>query len=224
MVQLFSNDITRRSFLQLTAAATAAAALVERPALGHAADDGEKVFDACCPSLALCTAVCPLKVTVKGGRITHIASHPEYKSCPKGLAQRMNVYDPDRLKYPLKRVGERGEAKFERISWDEAIDLYAGKIKEISGKYGNTAILWYPARGTGGLARAAAKLRFPNVFGGMVTVWGSLCIANKMLAAPTIFGIMNSESDLETIKDSKLAVIWGYGFADSNRRTDFAGE
>jgi len=160
MVRLFSNDISRRSFLQLTAAATAAAGLVERPSLSAAAEEGEKAVDACCPSLALCTAVCPLKVTVKGGRITHIASHPEYKSCPKGLAQRVSVYDPDRLKYPLKRAGERGEGKFRRISWDEALDLYAGKIKEISAAHGNQAILWYPGRGTGGLARLAAKQRF----------------------------------------------------------------
>ena len=184
----------------------------------------EKKFSACCPSLGLCTATCPLQVTVKDGRITHIANHPDYLCCVQGHAQRASVYDPNRLKYPMKRVGQRGDGQFERISWDEAIDIYAGKIKEIGGKHGNEAILFYPARGTMGMARLAPKVRFPNVLGGMATVWGSLCILNKTSVAPMMYGTTNTESDLDTIKDSKLAIIWGYGFADSNRRIDFAGE
>lgn len=174
--------------------------------------------------MGLCTATCPLEVTVQDGRITHISDHPAYPACVKGHVQHMTVNDPTRLKYPMVRVGKRGEAKFERISWDAAIDLYAGKIKEIGDEYGLEAILFYAARGTGGLARLAAKERFPNVLGGLVTCWGSLCIANKTAAAQTMFGTPASESDLDTIKDSRLAIFWGYGFADSNRRGDFAGE
>ncbi len=187
-----------------------------------AAADGK--FSACCPSLGLCTAICPLDVTVKQGRITHISNHPEYLCCVQGHAQRASVYDPERLKYPMKRIGERGEGRFERISWDEALDLYAGKIKEIGGRYGNDSILFYSARGTMGLARLAARTRFVNVLGGMASIWGSLCISNKFLAAPMMYGTMNTESDLDTIHHSKLAILWGYGFADSNRRIDFAGE
>ncbi len=182
-----------------------------------------RVFSACCPSLGLCTATCPLQVTVKAGQITHISNDPNYLCCVKGHALRASVYDPTRLLYPMKRTGERGEGKFQRISWDEAIDTYAGKIKETTGKYGSDAILFYPARGTMGLARLAPRVRFTNLLG-MVTVWGSLCIANKTSVAPMMYGTMNTESDLDTIKDSKLAIIWGYGFADSNRRVDFAGE
>ena len=184
----------------------------------------EKKFSACCPSLGLCTATCPLQVSVKDGQITHISNHPDYRCCVQGHAQRASVYDPNRLKYPLKRVGERGEGRFERISWDEALDRYAAKIKEIGGKHGHESILFYPARGTLGMVRLAAKVRFPNVLGGMATVWGSLCISNKTSVAPMMYGTANTESDLDTILDSKLAIIWGYGFADSNRRIDFAGQ
>jgi anaerobic dimethyl sulfoxide reductase subunit A len=193
------------------------------PDVVHVVSD-VKEFSACCPSLGLCTAICPLKVTVKDGKITHITNHPDYVCCVQGHAQRSAVNDPNRLKYPMKRVGERGEGKFERISWDEAISLYAGKIQEIGGKYGNQDILFYSVRGTMGLARLAAKTRFVNVLGGMASIWGSLCISNKFLAAPMMYGTMNTESDLDTIKDSKLVIIWGYGFADSNRRVDFAGQ
>ncbi len=223
--------LDRRTFLKATGVLSAALALggqssnLLQPveAAPVAAGEAKDVF-ACCPSFALCTAVCPLKVTVQDGKIIHIANQPGYTACPKGQSQRMVVYDPTRLKYPMKRVGERGEGKFERITWDEAITTYAAKIKEFGSKYGNQSILWYPARGTGGMARSAAKSRFPNLLGGMVTTWGSLCIGNKGAAAPTVYGTGSTESDLDTIKDSKMAIIWGYGFADSNRRGDFAGE
>ncbi len=184
----------------------------------------EKTFLTACPSMGLCTATCPLEVTVQGGRITRVSDHPDYPACIKGHVQHMTVNDPARLKYPMVRVGKRGEAKFERITWDEAIELYAGKIREFGDQYGREAILFYAARGTGGLARLAAKERFPNVLGGLVTCWGSLCIANKSAAAQSMFGTSATESDVDTIIDSNLAIFWGYGFADSNRRGDFAGE
>jgi anaerobic dimethyl sulfoxide reductase subunit A len=229
-----SWTLSRRTFLKATGAlgtatalGTANATLLEanQAWAAQASTAGEaQVFKGVCPSLSLCEASCPLMVTVQGGRITHIENHPDYRCCMKGHALRTSVYDPSRLKYPMVRTGERGQGQFKRVSWDEAISTYAGKIKEYISSYGNESILWYPARGTMGLARSAAKSLLPNLLGGMVRTWGSLCIANKGAAAPTVFGTGNSESDLDTIKDSKLAIIWGYGFADSNRRGDFGGE
>jgi anaerobic selenocysteine-containing dehydrogenase/thioredoxin reductase len=60
--------------------------------------------------------------------------------CIKGATIPDVMYHPDRLLYPQKRVGERGEGKWERISWDEALDTIAGKLKEIKEKYGPEAI------------------------------------------------------------------------------------
>lgn len=225
--------LSRRTFLKATGALGALAAvgvggdrlLRSQPVTkALTAETEEKVYKSVCPSLALCTAVCPLLVTVKDGRITHILNHPEYRCCVKGHSHRMTVYHPERLKYPMVRVGERGEGKFKRITWDEAIDLYASKIKEYINKHGNASILFYPARGVSGLATAAPKARFSNVLGGLVRTWGSLCIANKSAAAPTVFGTGASETDFESIRDSKMVILWGFGFADSNRRGDFAGE
>ena len=71
----------------------------------------EKKLSACCPSLGLCAATCPLKVTVKDGRITHIANHPDYLCCIQGHSQRSSVYDPKPLKYPDEAGWEtRGRA------------------------------------------------------------------------------------------------------------------
>jgi len=227
--------LSRRAFLKTTGALGATATiggtgarLLKKNGSVVKAQEAEgseaQVYKGICPSQALCTAVCPLMVTVQDGRITHIMNHPDYHCCVKGHSHRMTVYNPERLKYPMVRTGERGEGKFKRITWEEAIDLYAGKIEEYKDKYGNESIMFYPARGLFGFVYNAPKALFSNVMGGLVRTWGSLCILNKLAAVPTMYGTQSTESDLDTIKDSNLAIIWGYGFADSNRRGDFAGE
>ncbi|MFC2022034.1 molybdopterin-dependent oxidoreductase [Chloroflexota bacterium] len=66
------------------------------------------------------------------------------RPCAKGYAQAQMIYDPNRVKYPMKRVGKRGEAKFERISWDEALDTIAKKLVETKKNYGPFSILHHP--------------------------------------------------------------------------------
>ena len=61
---------------------------------------------------------------------------PIMRACVRGRGYRKFVYHPDRLKYPMKRVGKRGEGKFERISWDEATTLIADNLKRITQQYG----------------------------------------------------------------------------------------
>lgn len=59
----------------------------------------------------------------------------QLRACLKGRDMRERLYSPDRLKYPMKRVGERGEGRFERISWDEALKTVADKLRETVEKY-----------------------------------------------------------------------------------------
>lgn len=56
--------------------------------------------------------------------------HHQVRACLRGRSMRRRVYNPDRLKYPLKRVGKRGEGKFKRISWDEALDTIANSLND----------------------------------------------------------------------------------------------
>ncbi|WP_163452059.1 molybdopterin-dependent oxidoreductase, partial [Escherichia coli] len=55
----------------------------------------------------------------------------QVRACLRGRSMRRRVYNPDRLRYPMKRVGKRGEGKFERISWDEAFDTISDTMKRL---------------------------------------------------------------------------------------------
>ena len=92
-----------------------------------------------------CGAACPLKLHVDGGRVTRIETddgeEPQFRACLRGRAYRQRVYAPDRLLYPLKRIGERGEGKFERVSWDGALDIIARELVRIRDTYGPAPVL-----------------------------------------------------------------------------------
>ncbi len=118
---------------------------------------------------------CALKTIVKEGKIIRtekaIYSGPEEPDghiCQKGcLAARM-PYDPNRLKHPLKRAGERGEGKWEKISWDQALDEIGKKLLEIAEKYGPESVVFWslpagvpPANGFS----SVMSTRFGNLFG-----------------------------------------------------------
>lgn len=81
----------------------------------------------------LCYAGCGVLVHVESGKVTKIQGDPESPVnsgtlCTKGLASLEYLYHPDRLKIPLKRVRERGEGKWQEISWDEALSIIAGDL------------------------------------------------------------------------------------------------
>src|SRR3972149_3809697 len=87
-----------------------------------------------------CHGGCGVLVTVEGGGIIHVEGNPatstEGTMCSKGLSALQHVNNPYRLKYPLKRAGRKGEGKWQRISWDEALDTIAIKVNEAREKYG----------------------------------------------------------------------------------------
>ncbi len=115
---------------------------------------------------------CGILAHVENGKITKIEGDPDSPLnrgtiCAKGLAQVEKLNHPDRLKYPLKRTGERGEGKWERISWDEALETIAGKIKETIERDGPRAISFAQGAPKGLeyflLMRLANLLNVPNI-------------------------------------------------------------
>ncbi len=137
---------TRRDFLKL-GAASVTVALAGGTALGTAKElpfKGGKDFSprtgmarkAIPTACWQCVTRCPEIGYVEDGRLVKIGGQPrsirtEGKICAKGQAGVNQVYDPDRILYPLRRVGKRGGGKWKRISWDEALDEVAGRLKTL---------------------------------------------------------------------------------------------
>src|SRR4030065_783465 len=97
---------------------------------------------------------CGILAHVENGRITKIEGDPDSPLsraaiCAKGIAQMERLNHPDRIMYPMKRAGGKGEGKWKRISWDEALDTIAGKIKESQEKYGKSSVALSPGPGRG---------------------------------------------------------------------------
>ena len=89
---------------------------------------------------SFCSQSCLVDAYVKDGKIIKVEGCKSLPGanrgnlCIKGCALRQAVYNPERLLYPLKRIGRRGEGKFERISWDEALSTVAEKLQESKDK------------------------------------------------------------------------------------------
>ena len=104
----------------------------------------EEVVKSCCN---LCYRMCGVLVHVRDGRVTQVEGDPECPAnlgslCIKGLAAVETLYHPDRLKYPLKRVGARGEGKWQRVSWDEALESIAQAMNKAKEEYGPESVVF----------------------------------------------------------------------------------
>lgn len=88
-----------------------------------------------------CHGVCQVLVHLEGGRVVKVTGDPRSPTsrgyiCPKGKAPPETLYHPDRLKHPLKRLGERGENRWERIAWEEALSEIANRFSKIKKESG----------------------------------------------------------------------------------------
>lgn len=99
-----------------------------------------------------CHGGCGVLVHVKDNKVIKVEGDPDHpwnqgRLCSRCLSMTQYMYHPDRLKTPLKRVGKKGEGKFEPISWDEAFDLIEEKMKKIRAEHGPESVIFH--QGTG---------------------------------------------------------------------------
>jgi len=118
-----------------------ALARIDAPHAAERLKPTSEVFGFC----DMCYWRCGLKIRVRDGRAVKIDGNPEHPNnygvvCAKGNAGLMAAYDPDRLKFPMLRVGARGEGKWARITWDEALDRVADGLNKIKQNYGAEAL------------------------------------------------------------------------------------
>ncbi len=226
--------ISRRTLMKNSALVglVAAAGGVTMPfrhaqAAGTATDskltDEKVVWSACTVN---CESRCPLRMHVVDGEIRYVETDNtgddnyeglhQVRACLRGRSMRRRVYNPDRLKFPMKRVGARGEGKFIRISWEEAFETISGSLKDIIGKYGNEAV--YLNYGTGTLGGTMTRswppgstliARLMNCCGGYLNHYGDYSSAQIAAGLNYTYGGWadgNSPSDIE---NSKLVVFFG---------------
>ncbi len=172
----------------------------------------------------ICPAGCWVVVTYDSdGKIARVRADDSTSLgviCKLGEYSRDIVYSADRLQYPMKRRGEKGNYEFDRISWDEAYEIIVEKLQRIKKEHGPEAVSMYTGRGSFELAMcdvfqpkgvavsSASSVLFP--FGSPNTMGvGALCYVSFAMIAPhvTMGGMLiNMFSDIE---NADLVVIWG---------------
>jgi len=148
--------------------------------------------------------------TVEDGKVVKIEGEPDHPVnrgwiCERSKAFIEHLYHPDRLNYPLKRVGARGENKWQKISWEQGLDEIAEKLRRIKENYGAEAIA--TTAGTGRSSHRIFASRFMNLLGSPNSAnAGQWCSVVSRLIHCAIYGVGAGRS----VKPScKCAVIWG---------------
>ena len=206
--------IDRRSFLKATGAGILGTAMGNLSpfrsftfddAMAAAQKEGETVIPTFC---GMCGPLesCGVYAFVKDGRFTKVAGMKESPVnngalCPKGQAAPQWVYSPDRLKYPLRRTGQKGEGKFQKIGWDEAIKIIADKLKLQKEKYGPESLaMLSPARRT----YSEYMQRFLIVHGSPNYGHSGICAMQRLFAFSYTLG-GQAGCDYE---NSEVILIW----------------
>jgi anaerobic selenocysteine-containing dehydrogenase len=177
----------------------------------------ETIVRAACPHD--CPDTCAMLVTVKDGVAVKVQGDPDHpftdgSLCTKVAHYPERTYSPDRLLHPLKRVGPKGKGEFKRISWDEALDEIAAKLKALAAENPESILPLSYAGTMGMLQYSSMDRRFFHKLGA-TQLERTLCSsAGKAGIKATLGGSYGM--DPEHYQDSKLIVIWGSNPITSN--------
>lgn len=234
----YDGGISRRTLVKSTAIGSLALAAggLSLPfglksaaaAVKHAVQPPEDtvVWGACSVN---CGSRCALRLHVRDNEVYWVETDNtgedvygdhQVRACLRGRSIRRRINHPDRLNYPMKRVGKRGEGKFERITWDEALDTIAASLKDVVANYGNEAVYINYSSGIvgGNITRsspyASLVARLMNCYGGFLSHYGTYSTAQIACAMPYTYGSNdgNSTSDIE---NTKLVVMFGNNPAET---------
>jgi anaerobic dimethyl sulfoxide reductase subunit A len=174
---------------------------------------GENVITTTCASH--CGSKCIVKVHVRDGVMTRIEAGDDgdlqIRPCARGRAYRQRVYAKDRLQFPLRRTGNRGEGKFARITWDEALDIVAEKIKGVRDAYGPAAIFMLTGGGDQTAIHSGTLFnRLLWMMGGTTTKWGTHSNEGGRFAALSTYGTISTRSTYDDLPNSRLIIMWGW--------------
>jgi DmsA/YnfE family anaerobic dimethyl sulfoxide reductase A subunit len=176
-----------------------------------------------------CGGRCVVNAHVVDGKIVRITTDPRrwtpemppLHACVRGFGAVERVNHPDRLMHPLRRVGPRGAGRFERVSWDEALDEVAREMLRIRDTYGPASILDCSRSGNTSLlhSRTVAQ-RLLHMFGGCTELWSNLSAEAEVFAIRHTYGpaVEYKYAGREPIDypNSKLILLWGWSPGDGH--------
>ena len=165
-----------------------------------------------------CHESCGIRVHIKDGKIVKIKgepAHPYSKGfiCLKGASQAEVVYHTDRLKHPYKRAGRKGEGKWQKISWDEALDTIAEKLIKVKETYGPESIVaaigGFPRRNYVSTRLLTDSIGSPNwSYTDAMYCWGPHVIAEAVTWGPPS-GLRRITEDITSdVSSAKCIIVW----------------
>lgn len=224
-----SAEISRRSLMKTSALGSLALAssaftlpFSQMVRAAQAPVEEKAVWSSCTVN---CGSRCLLRLHVKDDTVYWVESdttgddvygNHQVRACLRGRSIRRRMNHPDRLKYPMKRVGKRGEGKFERISWDEALDTISDNLRRILKDYGNEAVhvLYGTGVDGGNITNSNVPYRLMNSCGGFLSRYGSYSTAQISAAMSYMFGANDGNSP-DDIANTKLVVMFGNNPAET---------
>jgi molybdopterin-containing oxidoreductase family molybdopterin binding subunit len=174
---------------------------------------------------------CGITAHVENGRIVKIEPGafplPEYdrRVCAMGMARLEQQYHKDRLRYPLRRTGERGQGQWQRITWDEAFDLLADRLGKIAAQYGSRALAFFAGSGASGVLTKGSAQRFAAAVGGTAHRAGGVDYGvpkglEYMFGVPASTYFRPGGHEMADAVNSRMILLWGGNGADT-RLVDF---
>jgi len=166
-----------------------------------------------------CPDACGLLVQVEDGRAVKVRGDPAHpysrgSLCPKMTGYERSVNSPERLTHPLVREGKKGEGRFRRASWDEAIGLVAARFRAVIAEHGGEAILPYSYAGSMGVVQRTAGFAFFHALGA-TRLERTICTPAQDAAWTAVMGATPGPSPDEAV-DSDLVVLWGIDAVATN--------
>lgn len=164
-----------------------------------------------------CPGRCPLELHLRDGELARVSANKAAPACHRGLSMRAWANSPDRLMWPLRRVGPRGSAQFERVTWDEALDEIAGKLARIRREHGNESI--YLAYTTGQSCTTADPFeRLMNCLGGFLDHYNNYSNPQINAMVRSMYGpgtLYPGGSELDAAADAQLMLAFGASPAET---------
>lgn len=171
-----------------------------------------------------CGGRCIIHAHVKNGQIEKLTTDTPQAAgddvplcaCVRGLNYHKTFLGPDRLRYPMKRVGQRGEGKFQRISWEEATDLIAREWVRIRDAYGpGSRYVNYATGISAAISGSSLAKRLLKLDGGYLGYYNSYSTACIRKATDLMYGTCETGNSLSDWLNSNLIILWGHNPAET---------